>query len=167
MISSDTTKKIHHTKNNNKKGRRKSRLEVIQVLYKYELLNENIEISDVFENYEFLDRSQIQKIDTIAKNYKTLKGFLISLLDYDWKWTRISPVIRAILLNGASEMFYIEPKIVINEAIEITKSFFVPEKIYNEKDQVINEHDLKQYRFVNAILQNYYKLLVSLENKSS
>lgn len=91
---------------------------------------------------------------------------MVSLLDHDWKWERISPLVRAILLNGASEMFYIEPKIVINEAIEITKSFFVPEPIYNDKEKIVNEHNLKQYRFVNAILQNYYKLLVSLENKA-
>ncbi|WP_025755546.1 transcription antitermination factor NusB [Mycoplasmopsis cricetuli] len=146
-----------------KKSRRRSRIEIIQVLYQYELLNQEINITDIFENYDFLDQSQIQKIESIAKNYTFLKQSLASLINSNWKWKRISPVTRAILLNAASECFYTQPKIVFNEAIEITKLFFDSEEIKNDQGLIVNLHDSKQYKFVNAILQNFYKLLIKLE----
>ncbi|UUM19518.1 MULTISPECIES: transcription antitermination factor NusB [unclassified Mycoplasma] len=149
------------------KSRRRSRVEIIQVLYKFELLNEPINIIDVFENYDFLDQVQLKKIKSIAKNYQFLKKSLISLINQSWSWDRISPVVRAIIINGASECFYLQPKIVFNEAIEITKTYFLPDEIKDENGNVINKHDSKQYKFVNAILQNFYKLLVKMENEIS
>ncbi|VEU75990.1 transcription antitermination factor NusB [Mycoplasmopsis columboralis] len=148
------------------KSRRRSRVEIIQVLYKYELLNEEIDLLDIFENYDFLDEAQMRKIKSIAKNYAFIKKSLSSLTNQSWHWERIAPLTRAILVNGASECFYLQPKIVLNEAVEITKMFYSSVEITNEEGIVVNKHDSKQYKFVNAILQNFYKLLVDLEART-
>ncbi|UUD36607.1 transcription antitermination protein NusB [Mycoplasmopsis citelli] len=149
------------------KSRRRTRIEIIQVLYKFELFNEPINLVEVFDNYDFLDQIQIKKIESISKNYNFLKTSLVSLVNQSWSWDRISPLTRAIIINGASECFYLQPRIVFNEAVEIAKLFFEPTEIKDENGEIINKHDSKQYKFVNAILQNFYKLLVNMEAKSS
>ncbi|VEU70222.1 transcription antitermination protein NusB [Mycoplasmopsis glycophila] len=148
----------------NTKSRRQKRVEIIQVLYKYELLEREINIQDVFDEFPFLDKEQLVAIDKIAKSYNVLKKSLSKFINPSWKWERISPVVRAILLNGAYELFFIQPRIVINEAVEITKNYFwKPIEPINKDERI---YDDWQYKFVNGILENYYKLLLKLEQIS-
>ncbi|EFF41472.1 transcription antitermination protein NusB [Mycoplasmopsis alligatoris] len=138
-----------------KKTRRKSREEKIQVIYRFELFDEVINISQSFVEFDFLDPSQLKFLEGIEKNYVFIKKIINSFLNTDWTWHRIPPFIRAVLINATAELFAIPPKIVINEAVEITKDFFC----MTEKDQ-------KFYKFVNAILQNVYKSIVALESST-
>ncbi|MHA3826145.1 transcription antitermination protein NusB [Mycoplasma sp. VS276A1] len=140
-----------------KKPRREMRKAVIAVLYKYELLEQPINVEEAFEEF-ILDREELLRLSLIAKNYAFLRKSLNALLNKNWKWERISPLIRAIILNGAFELYHTEPKIVINEAIEITKIYFPKD----EKDQPATLQG-KQYKFVNAILENYQKLIQTFE----
>ncbi|QIW62386.1 transcription antitermination protein NusB [Mycoplasmopsis gallinacea] len=139
------------------KTRTQSRIEVINVIYQHELLERSLNIEQIFENHTELDQYQIQLLQKIANNYQFLKSTLIKLFNTNWQWERVSPLVRAILINAAAEMFSIQPKIVINEAVNITKLF-----LGNDKDEP-NSKAAKLYKFVNAILENYYKLLVKLE----
>lgn len=139
------------------KTRTQSRIEVINVIYQHELLERSLNIEQIFENHPELDQYQIQLLQKIANNYQFLKSTLIKLFNTNWQWERVSPLVRAILINAAAEMFSIQPKIVINEAVNITKLF-----LGNDKDEP-NSKAAKLYKFVNAILENYYKLLVKLE----
>lgn len=59
------------------------------------------------------------------------------------------------------------PRIVINEALEITKTYFPKANLSEEELKKDREFDHIQYRFVNGILENYYKLLVHLEYYSA
>ncbi|WLP85936.1 transcription antitermination factor NusB [Mycoplasma seminis] len=141
------------------KSRRDMRKTIIAVLYKYELLEQPINVEEAYEDNEYrLNREELKRLSLIAKNYAFLKKTISALLNKNWKWERISPLIRAIILNGAFELYHTEPKIVLNEAIEITK-------IYFPKDQAGDEPTLqgKMYKFVNAILENYYKLIQTFE----
>ncbi|MEE3927981.1 transcription antitermination factor NusB [Mycoplasmopsis ciconiae] len=131
------------------KSRRHNRVEVIQVLYKYMLLNETIDAIEAFHEFDFLEAEQVQTIDKIAKNFESYKKVIMSFNRQERSWERIDPIIRAILLNAANELITIPPKIVINEALEITKLFF---KNDPECDKLKN--------FVNALLQNIYKFIV-------
>ncbi|MFV8475062.1 transcription antitermination factor NusB [Mycoplasma sp. Z663] len=140
-----------------KKSRREMRKTVIAVLYKYELLEEPIKAEEAFEEF-FLDREELLRLELIAKNYAFLRKSLNALLNKNWKWERISPLIRAIILNGAFELYNTNPKIVINEAIEITKIYF-PKDLPDQPATLQG----KQYKFVNAILENYLKLIQTFE----
>ncbi|MEA4162436.1 MULTISPECIES: transcription antitermination protein NusB [unclassified Mycoplasma] len=138
----------------NKKSRREIRLNVIQVLYKYELLNEAIDVPTAVTEFDFVDIEETKRLSLIASNYKFLRKTLSSLLNSDWSWERLSPVVRAIILNGAFELFNNQPKIVFNESVEITKMFFPP-----ALDQSNVTQEESYYKFVNGILENYYKLI--------
>ncbi|MFV8499860.1 transcription antitermination factor NusB [Mycoplasma sp. VS424B] len=140
-----------------KKSRREMRKTVIAVLYKYELLEEPIKVEEAFEEF-FLDREELLRLELIARNYAFLRKSLNALLNKNWKWERISPLIRAIILNGAFELYNTNPKIVINEAIEITKIYF-PKDLPDQPATLQG----KQYKFVNAILENYLKLIQTFE----
>ncbi|MEA4191113.1 transcription antitermination protein NusB [Mycoplasma sp. 2248] len=138
----------------NKKSRREIRLNVIQVLYKYELLNEAIDVPAAVTEFDFIDIEETKRLSLIASNYKFLRKTLSSLLNSDWSWERLSPVVRAIILNGAFELFNNQAKIVFNESVEITKMFFPP-----ALDQSNVTQEESYYKFVNGILENYYKLI--------
>ncbi|QNM93904.1 transcription antitermination protein NusB [Mycoplasma sp. Pen4] len=142
----------------NNKSRRQARIEIIEVLYKFELLDRQIDVSQIFDEYPHLNKEQLKKLELIAKNYKFLVKTISSLLNKDWSWKRISPLLRAILLNGAFELYSVDPKIVINESIEITKIYF-PKPGVDETPT----NDSKFYRFVNALLENYFKLIKTLD----
>lgn len=134
------------------KTMRKSRIEIIQTIYKFELLNFPISASEAFEEFDFLNAKQIKYIEKLSENYSFLKEMICKFLNTDWNWTRISPVLKSILLNASAELFFLPPKIAINEAVEITKILYG-----------IDPKTTEATKFVNAILQNLYKSIVALE----
>ncbi|TNK85628.1 transcription antitermination protein NusB [Mycoplasmopsis pullorum] len=138
------------------KNRRKLRKELVQVVYSFMLFNEKVNHLRAFEEFDFLDREQIEFLKYLENNQQFFQNLIIKFSDQNWPWDRIDPVVRAILLVACVEFFRIsQPKIVINEAIEMVKSFFIPESL-----------EVNKYaKFVNAVLQNIYKLLVIYESK--
>ncbi|WP_029905695.1 transcription antitermination protein NusB [Mycoplasmopsis opalescens] len=128
-------------------SRREYRLGIIRVLYAYELMDQPLNIQEIFENNPTLNEEQIKHIEQLSRGYENYKNVIKRFIHEKWSWERTSPLIRAILLNASYELLTIKiPRIVINEAIEITKYFFEDEKNY--------------YKMVNAILQNIYKYFV-------
>ncbi|WP_027334720.1 transcription antitermination factor NusB [Mycoplasmopsis felifaucium] len=125
--------------------RRQFRINIINVIYRYELMNEDIDINKIFEQNKKLSSEEIKQLEQITLNYKYYKSVIISFFKTNYEWTKVSPLIRAILINATHELFSIAPKVVINEAVEITKTYF--------------EDENNLYKMVNAILQNIYKFL--------
>ncbi|WP_338822429.1 transcription antitermination factor NusB [Mycoplasmopsis felifaucium] len=125
--------------------RRQFRINIINVIYRYELMNEDIDINKIFEQNKELSSEEIKQLEQIALNYKYYKNVIISFFKTNYEWSKVSPLIRAILINATHELFSIAPKVVINEAVEITKTYF--------------EDENNLYKMVNAILQNIYKFL--------
>ncbi|MBZ4195116.1 transcription antitermination factor NusB [Mycoplasma tauri] len=128
------------------KPRRKFRTEIINVIYRYELIKAEISINEVFELNNEIDAEQLDQIEKIAKNYEYYKRTISSFFNKNINWDKVSPLIRAILINATHELLTISPRIVINEAIEITKIYF--------------DTEANLYKMVNAILQNIYKHFV-------
>ncbi|MBZ4204249.1 transcription antitermination factor NusB [Mycoplasma tauri] len=128
------------------KPRRKFRTEIINVIYRYELIKSEISINEVFELNNEIDAEQLDQIEKIAKNYEYYKRTISSFFNKNINWDKVSPLIRAILINATHELLTISPRIVINEAIEITKIYF--------------DTEANLYKMVNAILQNIYKHFV-------
>ncbi|MCU4706334.1 transcription antitermination factor NusB [Mycoplasma sp. CSL7503-lung] len=143
-------------KNKKNKTRRELRIEVISVLYKYELLGEKISLEEIKQEFN-LNNEQLKTLRRIENSYIFSKNIFNRLLNENWSWNRIDPLIRAILINAASEFKIIQPKIVFNEAIEITKMYYPLEDGEQNKDKK---------NLVNGILENFYKAILLIENKT-
>ncbi|MCU9935680.1 antitermination protein NusB [Mycoplasmopsis cynos] len=140
------------------KSMRTQRVEIINEIYRTELLEEHFDYQQIIIDNIELTSLQISRLNEIQQRYEFIKKIYGKLINKDWTWDRISPLIRAILINAANEFWSVETKIVINEAIEITKMFFGSPEL-----DEIETIDNRLYRFVNALLQNFYKTLLHLE----
>lgn len=128
---------------------RRTRIEIINILYQNELFEKTINLDQLFLEEKELSNLAFKKIEKIANHYQFFVQTIKLFIHQNWKWQRISPLIRAILILGAYELMEIDqPKIVINEAIELTKMYF--------DDEI-------QFKMVNAILQNIYKYYLKNE----
>ncbi|TDV23038.1 N utilization substance protein B [Mycoplasmopsis mustelae] len=142
-------------------SRRNNRLKNIAVIYKRELLEIDYDIVELTKEFN-LNQEQIEHLLIVIKWDKFNKTILSKLLNENWSLDRLSPLIKAIILNACVEFWNIEPKIVINEAIEITKDYFgKPNELISGKS---NDENL--YQFVNGVLENFYKLLIKFESES-
>ncbi|MEA4115460.1 transcription antitermination protein NusB [Mycoplasma sp. 744] len=129
------------------KSQRDARIELINIIYAHELLNEKLDINQIFSDELTLNNKQIKSLEFINQNYDFYIKIISHFIKEGWNWERISALHRAILINATNEMFNnLAAKVAINEAIEITKLFF----------------DDESYKMINAILQNVYKHLISL-----
>ncbi|PKK93320.1 MAG: transcription antitermination factor NusB [Tenericutes bacterium HGW-Tenericutes-6] len=123
--------------------RRDIRIEVMNALYQYDLYqSDDLAFIPYFEleeaqNVFFEVSSHLKEIDQIIE--KNL---------YDYALYRLSFLDRAIIRLATYEMTYsdLDPKIAINEAVELTK-------IYSNLD------DEKQHKFTNKVLDNIAKAL--------
>lgn len=131
---------------------------MVIIVYTYELFNKKINEKEIFEsdimneifNYNVLETSkkneifeeQMKRFSNIEKNYETFIKMINKFIRIDWSWTRIDPLIRAILLCASSELWNIDVAIVSNEYVEIAKDF-IP--------------DDKSYKFINKIIDNIGK----------
>lgn len=122
------------------KNMRISRENIIFFIYRFELLNKQIETNVAFEQYDF-SKSELEKINSIVKRYSFLKDITIQNLKDGWPWERMLPLERAILIFGAFEMLFTDKKIVINEMIEITKEYTIGDR----------------YKYINSILDKIGK----------
>ncbi len=116
-------------------ARRKLRIEVINCLYQYDLLNSQ-------DNKSSLEASNI--FNEVLKNLATIDDIIENSLE-NYSLNRLSYLDRAIVRLATYEMRFTDtPKpIVINEAIEITKE--------------ISDIDDKQFKFNNRLLENIKK----------
>ncbi len=131
---------------------------MVIIVYTYELFNKKINEKEIFEsdimnemfNYNVLKTSkkneifeeQMKRFSNIEKNYETFIKMINKFIRIDWSWTRIDPLIRAILLCASSELWNIDVAIISNEYVEIAKDF-IP--------------DDKSYKFINKIIDNIGK----------
>ena len=114
----------------------KKRTEIINTIYKYELFDQKVDSKQIFED-DNLDENAIKIIEQIQAKYDSLKKIIIAALSADWEWERLQPLVRAILLYGTYELFLNNPKIVINEMINITK-IYIPGTVYKLVNKVLD-----------------------------
>lgn len=114
----------------------KKRTEIINTIYKYELFDQKVDSKQIFED-DNLDDNAIKIIEQIEAKYDSLKKIIIAALSADWEWERLQPLVRAILLYGTYELFLSNPKIVINEMINITK-IYIPGTVYKLVNKVLD-----------------------------
>ena len=126
-----------------KQTRHELRVRKIHFLYKYELLNEPIDLVDAFENYNF-SSEEVKELEELKNEYPKLKATITKYISKSWTWERLNPLERAILLLGTFEFKTLDKKIVINEMIIYAKEYLLDNK----------------YKYINAILEktsNYGK----------
>ncbi|WP_234934506.1 transcription antitermination protein NusB [Mesomycoplasma hyorhinis] len=112
-------------------------MEIISLLYSYELFDNKINTNEIFKNYD-LTKEQIKILEAIEKKYEIFQKLIINFLGSNWSWNRILPLVRAILLLGSFELLVNDNKVVINEMVQMIKDYTL------ESD--------KEYKFVNAVL---------------
>lgn len=116
------------------------RVKIITYIYQFELFDEKVNVNEIFNNDD-LNNFEVQTLTIIQNKYVLFKNLIIKALNNAWIWERLQPLIRAILLYGLYELFINEPKVVINEMVNITK-------IYTIGDE---------YKLVNKVLDTLLK----------
>lgn len=116
------------------------RVKIITYIYQFELFDEKVNVNEIFSNND-LNNFEVQTLTVIQNKYVLFKNLIIKALNNAWIWERLQPLIRAILLYGLYELFINEPKVVINEMVNITK-------IYTIGDE---------YKLVNKVLDTLLK----------
>lgn len=116
------------------------RVKIITYIYQFELFDEKVNVNEIFSNND-LNNFEVQTLTIIQNKYVLFKNLIIKALNSAWIWERLQPLIRAILLYGLYELFINEPKVVINEMVNITK-------IYTIGDE---------YKLVNKVLDTLLK----------
>lgn len=116
------------------------RVKIITYIYQFELFDEKVNVNEIFSNND-LNNFEVQTLTIIQNKYVLFKNLIIKALNNAWIWERLQPLIRAILLYGLCELFINEPKVVINEMVNITK-------IYTIGDE---------YKLVNKVLDTLLK----------
>lgn len=125
------------------------RVKIITYIYQFELFDEKVNVNEIFNNND-LNNFEVQTLTIIQNKYVLFKNLIIKALNNAWIWQRLQPLIRAILLYGLYELFINEPKVVINEMVNITK-------IYTIGDE---------YKLVNKVLDTLLKTnQISFETK--
>lgn len=125
------------------------RVKIITYIYQFELFDEKVNVNEIFSNND-LNNFEVQTLTIIQNKYVLFKNLIIKVLNNAWIWERLQPLIRAILLYGLYELFINEPKVVINEMVNITK-------IYTIGDE---------YKLVNKVLDTILKTnQISFETK--
>lgn len=125
------------------------RVKIITYIYQFELFDEKVNVNEIFSNND-LNNFEVQTLTIIQNKYVLFKNLIIKTLNNAWIWERLQPLIRAILLYGLYELFINEPKVVINEMVNITK-------IYTIGDE---------YKLVNKVLDTLLKTnQISFETK--
>jgi N utilization substance protein B len=109
--------------------RRLVRTKVLQILYAYEINNENLLalISSLLGeiNIEDIRKFGEDLINRVLINKKSIDA-IIEKRTSNWEMGRIALIDKLLLRMGVCELLYfpdIPPKVTINEAIEIAKEF--------------------------------------------
>lgn len=119
-----------------KETQHQKRIRKIHFIYKYELLDKPLDLTDAFENYNYTS-DELDELDEFNKEYEDLRGIISHYIKSTWTWDRLPILERAVLLEGAFELRKMDSGIVINEMIIYSKEYLLDNK----------------YKFINAILQ--------------
>ncbi|AZZ65470.1 transcription antitermination protein NusB [Metamycoplasma phocicerebrale] len=126
--------------------RYKFRKNIINYIYQFELFDRELNSEEIINNeLNDINNKEIQTLKIIESKYLIISNIAKNYISKDWEWKRISPLTRAILIFGIYEMTYNEPKIVINEMINISKIFSPNE----------------DYKFINKILDLVSKNIIN------
>ena len=118
-------------KEKDKLARRESRIAVVEALFAFLERPEAHSLQHCLDHvmrdvwgYQTPDPFAKNLAEPLAENLEKLK-FVLRSLAPDFPLERVAPINRAILLTGMAEMRFFEtpPVVVINEYIEIAKSF--------------------------------------------
>ncbi|MCA2004816.1 MAG: transcription antitermination factor NusB [Ignavibacterium sp.] len=109
--------------------RRLIREKVLQVLYAYEMNNDNLQtqIDEIFSDVEEGNDKQfgLSLIYKVIPNREKFDEMIKSKVS-NWEMDRIAMIDKILLRMGICELLYFEdipPKVSINEVIEISKNF--------------------------------------------
>jgi N utilization substance protein B len=109
--------------------RHHARMAVVSLLYAYDLGNGAIAdvAVDILEEKKIRNKQRefaLSLFEGVIKNLEAIDKAIIEHLK-DWDFERLGSIERATLRLGAYEIMFgeLEPAVVINEAVEITKSF--------------------------------------------
>lgn len=136
-------------------SKRDIRALILHILYALESLDYEDSLMSVIDNFNRgfdlaipFNSELVKAVDGIITHKDALDAAYIPYLD-NWRFERISIMVKLILRFAVWEILYgdVDKKIVINEAIELSKGFA-------EKDA---------YRFVNGVLDKYIKALPQKE----
>ena len=109
---------------------RKLRIAAIQSLFQFDIQGESFaeELPDFLEGQE-IGEADIARtgdlIEKVRRRHIEIDKLISAALEH-WDLARITPIDRAILRLAVCEMMYIDetpPKVAINEAIELAKTF--------------------------------------------
>ncbi len=134
-----------------KKSAREYRYDLITIIYNHQLLQDEINIPQLVKEYE-LTPLQTKQLEIYNEKYNFLEGIISKNLSRGWTFIRINSLLRAILLLGTIELIYSNPKIIINEMIEIAR------------DYSFNEREVK---FVNGILDSIRREISDIKKRTN
>lgn len=104
------------------------RKKLITFIYQAELFETRIDVDYIFEHFD-LTKRELQSLTIIADKYEFFQSIVKKILLKEWSWERVQPLAKAIIIYGVFELFFNEPKVVINEMVNIAKNF-IPDDTY-------------------------------------
>ncbi|MGL5357980.1 MAG: transcription antitermination factor NusB [Metamycoplasmataceae bacterium] len=119
------------------KSLRKQRIEMVQIIYEFELFNKIIDLDYIFENFDITDW-QNKVFQTTSKFYERNKKIVEPILLEGRTWESIPPLNRGIIALASSELLSLDKKIVIDEYISICKDFS-PDNSYKFLNNIIDK----------------------------
>ncbi|MGL5522038.1 MAG: transcription antitermination factor NusB [Metamycoplasmataceae bacterium] len=119
------------------KSLRKQRIEMVQIIYEFELFNKIIDLDYIFENFDITDW-QNKIFQTTLKFYERNKKIVEPILLEGRTWESIAPLNRGIIALASSELLSLDKKIVIDEYINICKEFS-PDNSYKFLNNIIDK----------------------------
>lgn len=125
-------------------SRKESRKQVFQTLFQLEMKNTDLTINEAInfikDDYPDLDFEFIHWLVTGVKDHEQVLDQTIEPKLKDWSIQRLLKTDRIILRMATFELLHSDtpPKVIINEAVELTKQF----------------SDEGHYKFINGVLSN-------------
>jgi transcription antitermination protein NusB len=113
----------------NKSPRRRAREFALQALYQWQLADQSWSaIEKQYQDADGFDKADSGLFKTIVKGTMTESEMLIAAITphIDRAWPEVSPIEKAVMLIGAYELSHMVEtpyRVIINEAIELAKSF--------------------------------------------
>ncbi|MCI2947602.1 transcription antitermination protein NusB [Staphylococcus caledonicus] len=125
-------------------SRKESRKQAFQTLFQLEIKNTDLTINEAInfikDDYPDLDLKFIEWLVTGVKDHEPVLDNTIEPKLKDWSLQRLLKTDRIILRMATFELLHSDtpPKVIINEAVELTKQF----------------SDDDHYKFINGVLSN-------------
>ncbi len=109
--------------------RHQARMAVVSMLYAYDAGNTDTknQVEEILEEKKIRNKQKefaLSLLNGVLENLENIDKTIVKNLK-DWDYDRLGSIERSVLRLGAYEILYTEldPAIIIDEAVEITKSF--------------------------------------------